>query len=386
MRYNKHSCWLVFLLIASLFALSLACTPRATAPQSNLSPVPHATQAQAKAPWENEWDKLIAAAKKEGRLSIYIIAPSPSTSNFIKKSAREKFGIDVELSAMLTVVAQEKITRETKAGIFSFDVNMVTMGTSFIFLEKIDFFEPLDKVIFRPDVLDDNLWMDRSLFLNKAHTAAGGFAGVNPLITINTELVRPGEIRSLEDLLNPKWKGRIIINDPTTTGTGNGTMKTILVFKGEDFIRKLVEQSPTVTRDARIQTEWLARGKYAVSLGPSFGIIKDFIETGSPLAYILPSEGAFMSNSPGAITLAKNAPHPNAARLFINWILTREAQIEFSRAQDTASRRLDAGADHLAPERRPRPETRYFRDTDDDYWIKHEEQTNKIKEIFKPVM
>lgn len=163
-------------------------------------------------------------------------------------------------------------------------------------------------------------------------------------------------------------------------------MRTIMMFKGEHFLKKLVEQNQTIIRDGRIQTEWLARGKFAVGIGPSFGIIKDFIDTGSPIAYILPAEGAFMSNSPGVVMLARNAPHPNAAKLFINWILTRESQVEFARAQDTASRRLDTTAEYLAPERRPRLDVRYIKDNDDIFLRKREELTNRIKEIFKPVM
>lgn len=102
------------------------------------------------------------------------------------------------------------------------------MGSTFVFYEKMDFPEILDNVIFLPEVLDEKAWLDGSLFLNRTHTAAGGLAGINPLITINTQLVRPGEIKSLDDLLDLRWKEKIIINDPTVAGTGNATMKTIL--------------------------------------------------------------------------------------------------------------------------------------------------------------
>lgn len=386
MSRNQYMLWIMAMLAAMGLLLSAACAPK-EAPDTSLAPrMQETTPVQSKTTWEAEWAKITAEAKKEGRLIVYITTPGPTTSNFLKKSMKDKFGIELELSAMPSVAAQEKILREAKAGIFNIDINMIGMGPTFLFYEKMDLLEPLDNVIFLPEVVDNKLWMDGSLFLDRTHTAAGGFAGVNPLVNVNTQIVRPGDIKSLTDLLDPRWKGKIVMHDPTVTGTGNGTMKTIFIFKGEDFIRSLAEQNPTIIRDARLQTEWLARGKFAISLGPSFGIIKDFMDTGSPISYVLPAEGALMSTSPGVVTLLKNAPHPNAAKLFSNWILSREAQTEFSRAQDTASRRLDVSAGHLAPERQPRKEVRYFKDTDEDFWKRHEELLNKFREIFRPMM
>ena len=336
--------------------------------------------------WQTEWEKTLAAGRKEGQVIVQVIAPSPATSQFISKTFKEKFGINVDLSGLPSSIAQEKFQRERKSGIFNLDINLSSMGTSFLFYEKIEFPEVLDNQFILPEVKDSNVWMDGSIFLDKGHKSAGGFAGVNCMLFINSQLVRQGEVRSLDDILDPKWKGKIIINDPSISGTGNAALRTIMMFKGEDYLKKLVEQNPVITRDARIQTEWVARGKYAVSIGPSFGIIKDFIATGAPLAYVLPQEGAFLSNSPGVVLLPTNAPHPNAAKIFINWILTREAQTQFAIAQDTASRRLDVSAEHLALERRPRLDVRYIKDNDEAFLSRNEELTNRIKEIFKPVM
>lgn len=343
-------------------------------------------KAETKTGWQVEWEKALALGKKEGRVIVHVVAPSPATSQFITKTFKEKFGIEVELSGLPSSVIQEKIERERKVGIFSQDVLLTSMGTSFLFYERIQFPDVLDKVIILPDVADGKLWLDGTVFLDKNHMAAGGFAGVNCLLFSNSQLVRPGEIKSLDDLLEPKWKGKILVNDPTITGTGNAALRAIMTYKGEDFLKRLVEQNPAIIRDARLQTEWIAQGKFAVSIGPSFGIIKDFIAAGAPISYILPAEGAFMSNSPGVVMLARNAAHPNAAKVFINWVLGREAQIEFARAQDTASRRLDTTAEYLVPERRPRPDVRYIKDNDDVFLRNHEALTNRIKEIFKPAM
>lgn len=374
------------ILLASLLFLFQACSNKASPAQSTADFTNQPARGETKPGWQLRWEKTIAEGRKEGRVIVQIVAPSPATSQFISRTFKEKFGIDVELSGLPSSVIQEKIERERKAGIFNQDVVLTSMGTSFLFYERIEFPDVLDNVIFLPDVADGKLWMDGTPFLDKNHYAAGGFAGVNTLLFYNSQLARPGEIKSLDDLLDPKWKGKILINDPTITGTGNAALRTIMMFKGEDYLKKLVDQNPTIIRDARLQTEWLAQGKYAVGIGPSFGIIKDFTAAGAPISYILPTEGAFLSNSPGVTMLARNATHPNASTVFINWVLSKEAQVEFARAQDTASRRLDTTAEYLALERRPRLDVRYIKDNDEAFLSKNEELTARIKEIFKPVM
>lgn len=367
-----------------LFAiLAFSCIPKETVPSSDL-PMPVTTQVTVKAPWEVEWAATLVKAKKESHLNIISSAPSTATREFIVDSMKNKFGIDIDLMAMRITESEAKIVRERKAGIFDVDALLQTIDVSFINYDKMGVLESLDKIIFLPHVLDDKVWRDGRLYLDKEHKAAGGFQGINPLITINKQLVKQDEIKSLDDLLDSRWKGKIIIDDPTVIGSGNATLRTILLVKGRDYLTKLVEQNPTVIRDRRQQTEWLARGKFSIGLGPSFGLIKDFIDTGAPLSYILPREGAFVTTSPGVVLLLKNAPHPNAARIFANWILTKEAQEAVARAQDTASRRLDVSSSHLVPQRQPQPGFKYIYDYETLPMV--EELTNIIKEIFKPLM
>lgn len=373
---------MVFLLFFLLSIVTIACFPEKPLLPATL-PSPEAT-ISTKARWEMEWETLTARARRENHLNIVVVNPGPATREFITKSMKDKYGIDVDLQGMPPGSYQSKIIRERKAGIFNLDILLHTVDGSFLVFDEAGILEPLDKMIFVPQVTDEKSWRDGRLFLDKKYTVAGGFQGINPLITVNTQLVKQSEIQSLDDLLNPRWKGQIVIYDPAISGPGNASLKAILTFKGRDYAAKLVEQNPTILRDGRLITEWLARGRFAVSIGPSFGIVKDFVDAGSPIAYVLPREGAWVTTSPGSVSILKDAPHPAAAKVFANWILTRDAQQEFSSAQDTASRRLDVGSSHLVPQRQPQPGVRYLYDFE--MLPKHEELTNIIKEIFKPSM
>src|SRR3990167_8066118 len=89
-------------------------------------------------------------------------------------------------------------------------------------------------------------------------------------LAINTEHVNQDEVKSYYDLLNPKWKGKIVMSDPTINGTG-GSAFAVLGFQllNLDFFRQLSRQELMITRDERLMVDWVAKGKYAMVLFPS---------------------------------------------------------------------------------------------------------------------
>lgn len=333
--------------------------------------------------WLNEWDNSIRNAKKEGTLVIYG-DQAPVSRDTITKAVQEKFGIRVEFLLGRGAEVREKLLRERRAGIFHADIYAGGATTATISLKPAGILVPLQEVIFHPEVKDDSLWRG-GLFYDKDKRIAGGWGTVQPAIYINTAIVKSGEIKSFDDLLHPQWKERIVINDPTTTGTGQSTMSAILVIKGEEFIKKLVEQKPIITRDQRAQLDWLAKGKIPVTIGVDNSIAKGFKDTGAPISPLLPEEGAHITTATGCVGLIDSAPHPNAGRLFINWILTREAQTLWSQGADFASRRLDVSAGHLEPARQPQTGVRYIF-ADEEWQLLAERRMMLFKELFKPVM
>jgi iron(III) transport system substrate-binding protein len=204
---------------------------------------------------------------------------------------------------------------------------------------------------------------------------------------INTREVNPQDFRSIRDLLDPKWKGKISFMDPTVSGTGSNQAALLYVRFGEDFIRQLlVEQKPMISRDRRQLTDWLARGTHPISFGAEDGEVERLRKQGFPL---LPLYS--LSDMPGSVSggdqigFLSNAPHPNAAKIFINWMASKEGSEIFSRAFNMVPLRNDIDArSFLPPEIIPQPGVDYFDAYDWEYTVtKKEEIRRRIKELLR---
>ncbi len=154
--------------------------------------------------------------------------------------------------------------------------------------------------------------------------------------------------------------GRILMTD-VRTGYTFPTLWAGRTFAGDEVARRLlVDQQPVFSRDNRQVTEGLVRGKYAVALGVDPAILKEFQQSGlgrtvKPIH--LPD--AAVLNATNARFLFNRAPHPNVARLFINWVLSREGHMVWTRENQFNTRRTDV--EPAFPERAARPGQKYLR-------------------------
>ena len=179
-------------------------------------------------------------------------------------------------------------------------------------------------------------------------------------IFYNTKLVNAKEFKSYKDLLDPKWKGKILVDDPRKAGPGQATFTFFFLHPGlgPDFIRALGKQQLTMLRDFSQEVDAVAQGKYPVLLGTADFFAIERARLGVPIAIIDPrqlKEGSDMSPGNGDLALFNRAPHPNAAKVFINWLLSKEGQTIFARATGYVSARLDVSTDHTEPWRVPLP-------------------------------
>jgi iron(III) transport system substrate-binding protein len=150
-------------------------------------------------------------------------------------------------------------------------------------------------------------------------------------LSYNTKLVNPEEVRSYEDLLRSKWKGKLLTLDPR--GTAPPTQVLILYHTpslGPDFVRRFyTETEITFFRDRRQGTNWLATGKFPLCF--LCRDIEKVKEQGLPVDVIVPDqikEGETVGGgNSSALALIDRAPHPNAAKVFINWYLSRQGQM-----------------------------------------------------------
>jgi iron(III) transport system substrate-binding protein len=164
------------------------------------------------------------------------------------------------------------------------------------------------------------------------------------MIYVNTDQVKPEAIRSWYDLLRPEYRGRIATFDPSISGAGVATASYLYKVLGEDYVRRLyVDQQPRFSRDHRQTADWLARGQYPIAVALREVEFAQIKRDGFPVAPVPhpPDAPGHISAGFGLLGLMNNAPHPNAAKLFVNWVAMREGNEVYNRAQVAASTRAD---------------------------------------------
>ncbi|MBI4334304.1 MAG: extracellular solute-binding protein [Chloroflexi bacterium] len=200
----------------------------------------------------------------------------------------------------------------------------------------------------------------------------GMISSVQRQISYNTDMIKEGEITAYKDLLKPQYKGKIAMADPTLTGTANALFSHLALQlwnldEASDYLRRLLrDQETVIQREHRIVVEWVARGKYPVGLSGQQETVAEFLKMGAPMTVVVQKEGHAVDVAAGALGLPRVSPHPNAAAVFVNWILTREGQTLFAiKGYGSPSRRLDVSTEGIHPLFVPRPGEKLF-DSDED--------------------
>jgi ABC-type Fe3+ transport system substrate-binding protein len=177
---------------------------------------------------------------------------------------------------------------------------------------------------------------------------------------VNSQLADPKTFRSYKDLLDPKWNGKIVIDDPRKSGPGQATFTFLYLHPelGPDFVRSFAQQKPLILRDYAQEVDALGRGRNPIAVGTSDSLVGERIKQGVPLSIVDPRqlrEGSDVSPASGMVGLMNCAPHSNAVKLYLNWLLSKEGQTSFARGAGYVSGRLDVPTDHTAPWRVPQP-------------------------------
>jgi len=300
--------------------------------------------------WQSQWEETLAAAKKEKRLTV-LITGGKELGLAWSKGFKDKYGIEAEMIAGTGNEVSQKVLTERRAGLYLADVYAGGTTTSLTSLKPAGALASMDRILLLPELNNSETWIRNKVeWADKDHTVfVFSMYARNPL-AINTTLVQKGEVRSLYDLLDPKWKGRISMNDPTIQGGGFSLFQVYVRHIGIEYWHKLAKQEILISRDRRQIMDWLAKGKVAVTVAPNNESFNQFKEAGAPLEFLTPKEGTYLSTGNGSVSLMNNAPHPNAARLFINWMLTREGQTNFTKSMGVPSARVDVPTSHLPPE------------------------------------
>ncbi len=296
----------------------------------------------AKPAWQADWDKTIELAKKEGKVVVSLPASTELRAG-IERLFEKRFGIDVEPIVGRASSVVRKMIEESKAGVRYVDLHMGGSESVVTGMLPEGVIEPLEPHMLLPEVKDPKQWWGGHIWVDNAKKFVYGTLAYQPeTLWFNTQLMKAEDVRSFDDLLDDKLKNKIGLLDPRTPGSGASLWSYMREVKGEDYLRKLVGQKLALSRDQRVLAEILAKGNIAVTLGLSYYSFTPFLKAGLPVASLpAPKEGMYVAGGSGHLVVLKNAPHPNATRLFLNWFLSREGQEVYSRAMHQPTRRLD---------------------------------------------
>lgn len=345
---------------------ALACAPAAVpAPSAPAAPAAGA------AAWEQEWNELVAAANKEGKLALVTTTGTGIRENVAR--FQEAFpGITVEHSSLVASQFIPRVMPELQAGVYNYDLLTSSFSQRTLELVKGNHLLPLKPALIRPDVTADDRWA-RGFSDGWRDSARqyvyAGYQVLNRLLWVNSDLINEGEIRSVQDLLDPKWKGKILSADPRRQGYGISFATAVRTgLKDDGIIKRLwKDQEVTLHVDERLLAEWMVQGRYPIGIGTMHPpVVAEYLALGLgknikalSLEHTEIAGGGFSS-----IFVFAKAQHPNAAKLFANWMLTKEGATIWSAGAQENSRRTDVPPGQ--PDLMPDPRRTYFRtDTED---------------------
>jgi ABC-type Fe3+ transport system substrate-binding protein len=303
----------------------------------------HAADAQ------TEWEKTLAAARKEGTLVIGIPA-SAELRKAIDARFQEKFKIPLELFPSRGPENVTRIINEHNAGVHYFDA-FIAGGATPLTMASAGAADELLPYMILPEVKDPKNWWGGHIWEDNVSTKRYIYAFqcyTSETFWFNTAQVQQREIRSYDDLLNPKWKGRVGFLDPRNPGSGQNTWTFLWKVKGEEYLKKLAQHDLLVTQNQRQLAEGLSKGKLAFTIGLSHYSFEAFMKAGLPVSPIPKiKEGGQANNGSGVLTVVKNPPHPNATKIFVTWLLGKEGQELYGKEMIQGSRRLDVDTQWL---------------------------------------
>jgi iron(III) transport system substrate-binding protein len=337
--------------------------------------------AEDKPAWQVEWEKTVQAAKKEGQLVNY--GGEEITHPEILKAFNKDYPeIKVTTAGGHGSELGARILAERRAGKFLVDLYAGGPTTPYRVLYLSKALEPITPLFLFPEIADASKWFtgkhiyadpdNRYLFLFEGSVSGGA------TIYVNTRHVNTAEFKSYWDLLQPKWRGKILFMDPKSSSLGLNAATSLFTDPdlGPEFLKRLFsEMDVAISGNRRQGTDWLSSGKYYICF--ACRDTEMAIKQGLPVGEVDPlslKEGAneIGGGSSSVLAFLNKAPHPNAAKVFINWFLSRQGQILWQRVMNKVvvegsdSMRIDIPKDDVLPDSKRMPGRNYrligFRD------------------------
>lgn len=270
--------------------------------------------------------KFYEGAKKEGKLVIYGLGEpflTPIATTFKKRYA----GITIEAFDEPGAQSRERIIAEQKTSRLIGDI-IIAGPTNHQMLTDLNYLEPFKT----------------SQWANMIPELLPDIPNTNPLrasvfsVAINSKLIPPAEEPKVwADLLQSKFKGKMASDDPRGSGGGAGMIASLEKAFGVEYLHKLAAQDIFFSRDSGTILANLVRGEYSLFITASHDEIIAARKSGAPLKFLKPADGVRAAGNFQSIV--KNAPHMNAAKLWVEWSTSEEGQQAFAKTGQAAARK-----------------------------------------------
>ena len=278
---------------------------------------------------EQEWERTVKAAEQEGQVVVYKIAHDAEWLTFQKRFPKIKVNLIQGSAGQI----QQRLLAERRAGKYLADVVRLGGGTS-TSLYKAKALDPIAPALILPEVKDASKWLDGKHHYNDVDNQYVFVYAAFPLhlLGYNQKFVDAKSLTSYWDLLELKWKGKITLKDPKEPG---GQSPLLFLYYnpqlGPEYLKKFFSVAgPTLVRDDRQQTDWLASGKFPLTLTSKATEVEEAKNQGLPVdvldAHAFKKDGVGLEAGGTMLALVNKAPHPSAARVLVNWFLSRDGQ------------------------------------------------------------
>jgi iron(III) transport system substrate-binding protein len=293
--------------------------------------------------WKFDWEETQRGAEKEGRLVLYgpTGADQQKLYTEVFQQAFPKIKVNYTPGRISELIS--RIMAEQRAGIRQADLILGGTDTLLGTLKNKGYLQPIRPALILPNVLDTTAWFKGKLwFADKEDKFIPMWRAVPYTgACINTNLVKANELKSYWDLLQPKWKGKIVSQD-LRNGSARNQMYTVYGRKdlGPEYLKRLYgDMDVTISRNLPQIADWVAGGKFAIAIG---GVdCDDMAVKGLPVVPIHFEGIAAVGAGTDPAAFLASSPHNNAAKIFLNWILSREGQIQFQKLTRENSLRVD---------------------------------------------
>jgi len=311
----------------------------------------------------DDWATVLENAKKEGVVVVHGTPGKNYNAALVAGFNKAYPDIKVQFSGSSGASEVPKVIRERQAGMYEWDVWIGGSTSALGQLKQSGFFQPL-RPILRPETTADDKWIGGfdAGWMDVAKSIYYSFDGTtqNPVM-VNWDFVNKEQFKSLDDLANPAFAGKIVSHDPRVNGTGNGSAQTLHANFGKEKLIAFFKNQVVYSTNAHQIAEWVVRGRYPISIGLDPSELLQFQQQGLG-KNITPLDDSYytiqqISPGFGNVGYVDKAPHPNAAAVYINWLLSKQGQEEWVQVPRN-SRRIDVNP--AIPELAPKQGIKYF--------------------------